>query len=88
MTSKSIKRSFKKRTNNKRTSNKRTSNKRNSERTLKGGNSENVEGYCLKCRSKRIMTNVRNVTNKRGYPMKKGNCPMCGTVMGRFLKRN
>ena len=44
-----------------------------------------MEGYCVKCRSKREMINITNVVNKRGMRMAKGKCSKCGTNMCRIL---
>ncbi len=38
-----------------------------------------MEGYCLKCRTKREMRNSQQVTLKNGRPATQGTCPVCGT---------
>jgi RNase P subunit RPR2 len=38
-----------------------------------------MEGYCLKCRTKREMKNAASVTLKNGRPATQGTCPVCGT---------
>ncbi len=38
-----------------------------------------MEGYCLKCRTKREMKNASSVTLKNGRPATQGACPVCGT---------
>jgi hypothetical protein len=38
-----------------------------------------MEGYCLKCRTKREMKNATKVTLKNGRPATQGVCPVCGT---------
>lgn len=38
-----------------------------------------MEGYCLKCRTKREMKNAQAVTLKNGRPATQGVCPVCGT---------
>jgi hypothetical protein len=38
-----------------------------------------MEGYCLKCRTKREMKNANKVTLKNGRPATQGSCPVCGT---------
>jgi len=38
-----------------------------------------MEGYCLKCRTKREMKNAQQVTLKNGRPATQGACPVCGT---------
>lgn len=38
-----------------------------------------VEGYCVKCKSKREMKDATEVTMKNGKPAVQGICPECGT---------
>lgn len=45
-----------------------------------------MEGYCLKCREKREITNPEQVTLKNGRPATKGDCPTCGTKVFRIGK--
>ena len=45
-----------------------------------------MEAYCLKCRTKRQMTNPQPVTMKNGKPATSGTCPVCGTKMYRIGK--
>jgi hypothetical protein len=40
-----------------------------------------VEGYCVKCKSRREMKNSKAVTMKNGKPATEGVCPTCGTKM-------
>jgi hypothetical protein len=40
-----------------------------------------VTGYCMKCKEKRDMDNVEEVTMKNGKPARKGTCPECSTKM-------
>jgi uncharacterized protein DUF5679 len=40
-----------------------------------------VEGYCVKCKSRREMKNSKQVTMKNGKPATEGVCPTCGTKM-------
>ena len=40
-----------------------------------------MEGYCLKCRTKREMKNAAPVTMKNGKQATAGVCPVCGTKM-------
>ncbi|HEY8694305.1 MAG TPA: DUF5679 domain-containing protein [Chloroflexota bacterium] len=40
-----------------------------------------MEGYCVKCKSKREMKNSKQVTMKNGKPATEGVCPTCGTKM-------
>ena len=44
-----------------------------------------VEGYCVKCKATRKMTEVQIVSTKNGKPAAKGKCPVCGTTMMKFL---
>lgn len=48
-----------------------------------------VEGYCVKCKSKREMSNGKEVSmkGKGGITRKamKGSCPKCSTTMFRIL---
>jgi hypothetical protein len=43
------------------------------------------EGYCVKCREKRTVTEGTVGTTSKGRPMAKGPCPVCGTTVTRFL---
>jgi RNase P subunit RPR2 len=45
-----------------------------------------MEGYCLKCRTKREMSNAVKVTLKNGRPATQGTCPVCGTKITRIGK--
>jgi hypothetical protein len=45
-----------------------------------------MEGYCLKCRTKRQMNNPTKVTLKNGRPATQGTCPVCGTKITRIGK--
>lgn len=51
----------------------------------KGGREE-MEAYCLKCRTKREMQNAQQVTMKNGKPATSGSCPVCSTKMYRIGK--
>jgi len=44
-----------------------------------------MEGYCVKCKSKREIKNSNEVTMKNGRKAMKGECPECGTGMFRIL---
>jgi ssDNA-binding Zn-finger/Zn-ribbon topoisomerase 1 len=46
-----------------------------------------VEGYCVKCRAKRMMEGAKEVTMKNGRLAAKGTCPKCGTGMFKFLPK-
>jgi hypothetical protein len=45
-----------------------------------------VEGYCVKCRSKKEMKNAKAVTMKNKKPATQGTCPTCGTKMFKIGK--
>ncbi|MFH1382038.1 MAG: DUF5679 domain-containing protein [Chloroflexota bacterium] len=45
-----------------------------------------MQAYCVKCRTKREMTNTRNITMKNGRPAVQGVCPVCKTKMFRIGK--
>lgn len=45
------------------------------------------EGYCVKCRTKRTITDGKVEMSKSGRPMAKGKCPVCGTTVTRFLSK-
>ncbi len=43
-----------------------------------------AEGYCVKCKSKKTISNAQSVTMKNGKPATKGTCPDCGTTIYRI----
>jgi uncharacterized protein DUF5679 len=43
-----------------------------------------LPAYCVKCRAKQNMRDVRSITLKNGFPSAQGYCPVCGTKMFRF----
>jgi Zn finger protein HypA/HybF involved in hydrogenase expression len=43
------------------------------------------EGYCVKCKAKKEITEAVEVTTKNGRRAIKGKCPTCGTVMYKIL---
>ena len=45
-----------------------------------------MQGYCVKCRTKREMKNAKSVTTTNGKAATKGVCPVCGTKMYRIGK--
>jgi hypothetical protein len=47
---------------------------------------EQVDGYCVKCKTSRTMQDVEMVRTKNGRLMAKGKCPVCGTTMTKFMK--
>ncbi len=47
---------------------------------------EEVKAYCMKCKTQRIVKDVKYITTKNGRPAAQGVCPECGTKMYKFLK--
>ena len=45
-----------------------------------------MEGYCVKCKAKRMMNNATEITMKNGKPAVQGVCPTCGTKMFKIGK--
>ena len=45
---------------------------------------QNLQAYCVKCRTKRDMRNPQAVYTKTGTPGSKGPCPVCGTTLFRM----
>jgi hypothetical protein len=43
------------------------------------------EGYCVKCKAKKEITEAVEETMKNGRKAIKGKCPTCGTVMFKIL---
>ncbi len=43
-----------------------------------------MEAYCVKCRTKRTMKNVEQVTLKNGRPASQGLCEICNTKVFRI----
>ena len=41
-----------------------------------------MEAYCVKCRTKREMSNSQAITMKNGRPATQGVCPVCSTNVG------
>lgn len=46
---------------------------------------DQIEAYCVKCRTTRTMQDATVETNERGRRVAKGTCPECGTRMNKFL---
>jgi len=46
-----------------------------------------AEGYCVKCKCKRVMAEANVVTMKNGRPAARGKCPTCGTGMYKILPK-
>ena len=44
-----------------------------------------VEGYCVKCKAKKEISDGVEETMKNGRKAIKGKCPVCGTVMFKIL---
>lgn len=42
-----------------------------------------MEAYCMKCKTKREVSEPQAVFNKAGAPVTRGTCPVCGTAMYR-----
>jgi hypothetical protein len=40
-----------------------------------------VQGYCVKCRQKRDISNPQETQLKNGRPATQGKCPVCGTTI-------
>ena len=45
-----------------------------------------MQGYCVKCRSKKEMKNAKAITMKNGKPASQGTCQTCGTKMFKIGK--
>lgn len=45
-----------------------------------------LEGYCVKCRSKKEIKDAKQVTMKNGRPATEGVCPDCGTKIFKIGK--
>ena len=45
-----------------------------------------MEAYCVKCRTKREISNPQAITMKNGRPATQGACPVCSTKMFRIGK--
>lgn len=46
---------------------------------------DEIEAYCVKCKTKRTMKDSRTETLDNGRRAAKGQCPVCGTNMTKFL---
>ena len=47
---------------------------------------KSMQGYCVKCRSKKEIKDAKAITMKNGKPATRGTCPSCGTKMFRIGK--
>jgi len=45
-----------------------------------------MQAFCMKCRTKKEMSNPRPIKMKNGKPATQGVCPSCGTKMFRIGK--
>ena len=45
-----------------------------------------MQGYCVKCRTKREIQNPRSIKMKNGRPATQGTCPVCRSKMFRIGK--
>jgi RNase P subunit RPR2 len=45
-----------------------------------------MQAYCMKCRTKREMSNPKVIRMKNGKPATQGVCPSCGTKMFKIGK--
>ena len=45
-----------------------------------------MQGYCVKCRTRRDIQGAKAITMKNGRPATQGTCPTCGTKMFRIGK--
>jgi hypothetical protein len=45
------------------------------------------EAYCVKCKTKRPLSDAKEITMKNGQPALQGACPVCGTKLNRILPR-
>lgn len=47
-----------------------------------------MEGYCVKCKSKKEIKDEKTITLKNGRQAVKGKCPDCGTAMFKILGKS
>ncbi|MGD0352356.1 MAG: DUF5679 domain-containing protein [Dehalococcoidia bacterium] len=45
-----------------------------------------MQAYCMKCKTKREMSNPKAIKMKNSRPATQGTCPKCGTKMFRIGK--
>jgi len=43
--------------------------------------------YCLKCKSKQEMIDVKESSFKNGTPVLEGKCPICGMKLFKIIKK-
>lgn len=46
---------------------------------------DNVTGYCVKCKAKKVIAEAQEVVMKNGKKAVKGKCPDCGTALYRIV---
>jgi methionyl-tRNA synthetase len=46
---------------------------------------DDVQGYCVKCKTQRTMKDAREEKMDNGRRAAKGQCEVCGTKMTKFL---
>ena len=46
-----------------------------------------MQAYCVKCRSKKDMKDIEEITMRNGQSARRGKCSTCGTKMIRFGQR-
>lgn len=46
-----------------------------------------TEGYCVRCKAKKLMVNPRPIVFKNGRHAIQGTCPICGTKMTRIVSK-
>ena len=44
-----------------------------------------INGYCMRCKTKRPIQNAHRETTESGRPAARGTCPICGANMFTFL---
>ena len=47
-----------------------------------------ISGYCMRCKTKRLIQNAHRETTESGRPAARGTCPICGANMFTFLATN
>jgi len=52
-----------------------------------GAADQAISGYCVRCRTKQVMSEVRLEQASDGRRMARGTCSVCGAKMARFLKQ-
>jgi hypothetical protein len=45
-----------------------------------------MQGYCMKCRTKKEIKDAKSITMKNGRPAMQGVCPDCGTKIFKIGK--